>query len=292
MIVLRGGGDLATGVAVRLFRSGLSLIITELPRPLAVRRLVAFSEAVYSETITVEDVTARRAANLEQALSILREGRLPVLVDPKAQVLEELREPSLGIERLVLIDGRMTKQPPDLGMEAASLVIGLGPGFVADENCHAVIETNRGHRLGRVIWHGSAQSDTGVPEGVRASGEVYRSERVLRAPNSGTFTALVETGDIVQAGQILAEMLTPQGTVIPLRAPFHGVVRGLLHSGLEVEPGFKIGDIDPRGEAANARLVSDKALAVGGGVLEAILSQADLRSHLWAHSPDEGQPSV
>jgi xanthine dehydrogenase accessory factor len=268
IIVLRGGGDLASGVALRLHRAGLRVAITELPQPLAVRRLVSFAEAVYEGETLVEGITARRITDPTDTLRILRlfaQKQIPVLVDPDFQALLSLRP-------TVVIDGRMRKQAPEQGINQASLVIGLGPGFEAGLNCHAVIETNRGHRLGRVIWQGVAESDTGVPESVAEHG----SERVLRAPKAGIIEARAEIGTLVQTGQVVAEV---DGQ--PVLANFAGVLRGLVHSGLAVSQGMKVGDVDPRGDLVACRQVSEKALAVGGGVLEAILSRPELRPLLW-----------
>lgn len=264
-ILLRGGGDLASGVALRLHRAGLTPLITEIEQPLAVRRLVSFAEAVYRGSIEIEGVRGRKAEGLEQAFEIRASGGIPVLVDPEAGLRHSLRAE-------VIIDARMIKRPPELGIETAPLVIGLGPGFTAGENCHAVIETNRGHLLGRVIWQGSAEPNTGIPEGVGK----YRSERVLRSPADGVLEALAELGQKVEAGQPVAAV---SGQLVT--APFQGVLRGLLHPGLPVRQGLKIGDVDPRGVPEFAYLVSDKSLAIGGGVLEAILSREDLRPRLW-----------
>lgn len=277
-VVVRGGGDLASGVILRLSRAGLPVLVTELPEPLVVRRLVAFAEAVFAARTTVEDQPASRAEDLNHALALLSQGVIPVLVDPQAAVLGELRRRAgrgaggSAFSRLVLVDARMTKRPPDLGREAADLVIGLGPGFTAGDNCDAVVETNRGHRLGRVIWEGSAELDTGIPEQVDRRG----GERVLRAPVGGFLSSQVAIGEHVEAGQLLAEVGGQE-----VRAPFAGVVRGLLHPQARVQAGLKIGDIDPRDDPSSARLVSDKSLAVGGGVLEAILSRAEIRRQLW-----------
>ena len=268
IIALRGGGDLASGVALRLHRAGLRLAISELPQPLAVRRLVSFAEAIYLGEVTVEGVVARRIDDATDTLRILRlfaQKQIPVLVDPDFQALQSLRP-------TVVIDARMAKHVPERGLQQASLVIGLGPGFEAGQNCHAVIETNRGHHMGRVIWQGTAEADTGVPESVTEHG----SERVLRAPAEGVIESRAEIGDLVVPGQVVAEVAGQ-----PIQANFAGVLRGLVHSGLPVVTNMKVGDIDPRGDPAACRLVSDKALAVGGGVLEAILSRADLRPLLW-----------
>ena len=267
--LIRGGGDLASGVALRLYRAGLRLIITELPQPLVVRRYVSFAEAVYSGECRVEDVTAVLASDLEHAFKIISAGHIPVLVDPDAGRLSELRALQSA---LVLVEARMTKLPLETSLTSASLVIGLGPGCVAGQNCHAVIETNRGHQLGRVIWEGATESDTGVPDTVLSQG----GSRVLRAPGDGHIQTCAQIGEHVQPGQVVAEV-----DGLPVSAPFAGVIRGLIHSGLQVWSGLKIGDIDPRDDPRFCYLVSDKALAVGGGVLEAVLSTASLRPVLW-----------
>jgi len=262
LILIRGGGDLASGVALRLHRAGLKVLISELPNPLAVRRMVSFAEAVYEGAINVENVIGR-LVKWEQVQFSLEAGEIPIIVDPDATILIDSR-----FSIPVVIDGRMTKQTPlPLPMDVA-LHIGLGPGFLAGGNCHAVVETRRGHTLGRVYWNGSSQPDSGQPEG--------DPRRVLRAPANGIFEGLVEIGEHVEAGQIVADVAGN-----PIRAPFPGVVRGLIHSGLPVSTGLKVGDIDARNEREACFLVSDKALAIGGGVLEAILSREDLRTNLW-----------
>lgn len=276
IVYLLGGGDLASGVALRLHRAGLRLIIAELPRPLAVRRLVSYAEAVYAQAITVEGVTARLAGDLEQAMQVLQRGELPVLVDPYVSMLPALRSRQPG--PVVLVDGRMTKQTPDSDLHSADLVIGLGPGFIAGENCHAVIETNRGHSLGRVIWQGAPQPDTGVPEGLPSGKGVTLSPagRVLRAPVEGVLEATTQIGEHVEAGQVVASVAGH-----PIHAPFKGVLRGLLHTGVPVWPNLKVGDVDPRDDPRYCTTVSDKSLAIGGAVLEAILSRPELRERLW-----------
>jgi xanthine dehydrogenase accessory factor len=234
--------------------------------------MASFAEAVYRGEYAVEGVTARRVADLGEAYRTLDEGLIPVMVDPECKTLQQLQSPPHASRFAVLVDGRMTKQPPGLGKEAASLVVGLGPGFVAGENCHAVVETKRGHFMGCVIWNGSAEVDTGIPEGVLE----HAAERALRAPAEGVLETLVEIGDHLEAGQAIAEV---DGKKV--LAPFPGMLRGLLHPGLVVRRGLKIGDLDPRDDPRYCALVSDKSLAVGGGVLEAILSQTELRPHLW-----------
>ena len=264
-IYIRGGGDLASGVVARLFRAGWRVMIAEIAQPLSVRRTVAFSEAVYAGRTTVEGITAAKAFSIGEALRIIDDGLVAVLVDPKAAIVEELRPD-------VLIDARMLKQPPDMAIDKAPLMIGLGPGFDAGKNCHAIIETKRGHTLGRVIWRGSAEIDSGVPESVG----VYQSERVLRAPIDGIMNECLAIGSLVEKGTVV-------GTVAgePVIASFVGVVRGIVHEGVYVTKGLKIGDIDPRCDPALCGLISDKALAVGGGVVEAILSTVSLREKLY-----------
>lgn len=265
MVLVRGGGDLASGVIYRLHQAGIQVAVTELHDPLVVRRKVAFAEAVYQGTVRVEGVQAQLAQDPRQALQLLQAGLVAVLIDPQA-------DSRFSLKPLVIVDGRMTKKPPDLPMQAAALLIGLGPGFTAGSNCHAVIETNRGHSLGRVIWDGPAMADTGIPEAVL----YQREERVLRAPASGILQNSAEIGDQVKRGEIVAEVAG-----VPILAPFDGVLRGLVHSGRQVSEGLKIGDLDPRNDPAYVTRISDKSLAVGGGVLEAVLARPEIRQNLW-----------
>jgi len=265
LVMVRGGGDLASGVALRLHRAGIRLVITELPEPLVVRRLVSFAEAVYRGETTVEGVVARHVENVNQILNLANTGIIPVIVDPSVESLAELNPQ-------ILIDGRMTKITTFYNLDQGIFIVGLGPGFIAGENCHAAIETNRGHTLGRVVWQGTLQADTGVPDSVLDR----RTERVLRAPADGKLVTHVEICDHVEPNQLIAQVSAHQ-----IQAPFRGVVRGILHPGVLVRSGMKIGDIDPRDEPAYCRLVSDKSLAIGGGVLEAILARPELRMNLW-----------
>jgi len=269
IVLIRGGGDLASGVALRLHHAGLQVVITELPQPLVVRRLAAFAEAVSQGQTSVEGVVGRRAISLEAAGLIMKKGEIPVLVDPDAHVCRDLKPG-------VVVDGRMTKRPPDLGIDAAPLVIGLGPGFVAGENCHAIIETQRGHTMGRVLWHGAAQPDTGIPENLGGSLTYGLPERILRAPADGVLQVYAQIGAHLEPGQLVAEVSGE-----PVFAPFRGVLRGLLQPGFAVWRGLKIGDVDPRDDPSFCTLVSDKSLAVAGGVLEAILAQSAIRRALW-----------
>lgn len=265
LILIRGGGDLASGIAYRLHKSGLKVLVAELPQPLCVRRKVSFSEAVYEGEITIEGITGR-LVNTDQVPSTLNKDEIPVLIDPDLEILNS----QLSIT--VLVDARLTKRTPDIGLASAKLIIGLGPGFTAAKNCHAVIETHRGHTLGRVYWEGSALADTGIPEEVLGR----RADRVLRAPADGELITHGDIGDHFDEGQTIAEV-----GGIPLRAPFSGVLRGLIRPGLHVKKGLKVGDLDPRDDPVYCTMISDKSLTLGGSVLEAILSRPDLRKRLW-----------
>ena len=265
LILIRGGGDLASGIAHRLHKSGLKVLIAELPQPLSVRRRVSFSEAVYDGEISIEGITGRYV-NPNQVPFSLENNEIPVLVDPDLKILHS----QLPIS--ILVDARLTKRPPDIGIESAKLVIGLGPGFTAAKNCHAVIETNRGHTLGRVYWEGSALADTGIPEQVLN----YRAERVLRAPAEGELIAYGDIGDHFDKGETIAEV-----DGVQLLAPFVGSLRGLIRPGLIVKKGLKVGDLDPRDDPSYCTMISDKSLTLGGSVLEAILSRPELRKDLW-----------
>ena len=275
-VLIRGGGDLATGVALRLFRAGFPIIISELPRPLAVRRTVAFAEAIYAGSIEVEKVCGQRIEDPGEASDLITRGKIPVLVDPEASLIKDASTSDLNI--ICVVDARLTKRPPESlsfsgnqnaqgmslrGGQHSPMIIGLGPGFIAGLNCHAVVETVRGHTMGRVYWKGGALPDTNQPEG--------DPRRVLRAPAAGRFIARIEIAQHVESGQMLAEVEDQHGSMHEIKSPFSGIVRGMLHSGLDVQAGLKVGDVDQRDDPKLCELVSDKSLAVGGGVLEAIL---------------------
>lgn len=255
IVLIKGGGDLASGVAHRLHRAGLRVAITELEHPTVIRRTVAFANAVFQGQTSVEGVTARLVANPMDVPSAWSEGVIPVLIDPEAQALGVLRPG-------VLVDAIMAKRNTGTHLADAPIVVALGPGFIAGVDCHAVVETQRGHHLGRVILKGTAAPDTGVPGEV----EGYGQERVLRAPAAGVFQGVKEIGDVVKAGDTVA-LVAGRPVVVSIG----GVLRGLLADGLQVRPGMKVGDVDPRGEREHCFTISDKARAIGGGVLEAIL---------------------
>lgn len=264
LAVIRGGGDLASGIAVRLHHVGIKVVITEIDQPLAVRRYVSFSEAVYLKIITIEDIEGQLIHRIEDIQNCHRKNVIPVIIDEEFSLCSKL-SPS------VVIDARMLKRKVDITKEDIPLKIGIGPGFFPCENCHCVVETKRGPFLGRVFWSGSAESDNGVPEKI---GE-FDDARVLRSPDTGIFKAAVKIGDIVEQGETVASVNKRD-----IRASFRGVVRGLIHEGLIVTPKMKVGDLDPRCDPLLCSLVSDKALAIGGGVLEAILTIPENRVKL------------
>jgi xanthine dehydrogenase accessory factor len=263
-VLIRGGGEMATGIAHRLHRCHMRVVITEIATPTSVRRNVAFAEAVYEGAQTVEGVKAVRAVSCDEAYSVWKQGQIPIFVDPDASMREILKP-------AVLVDATMTKKNGAAKLTDAPVVIGVGPGFTAGIDVRAVIESNRGHHLGRVIWDGAAESDTGIPAPVQG----YTESRVLRVPQTGIFRALRMIGDLVTIGDAVAEV---NGEAI--KAEISGQIRGLLRNGIQVEQGTKAGDIDPRGQRGYCDSISDKSRAIAGGVLEAILhSFRDLKLH-------------
>jgi xanthine dehydrogenase accessory factor len=256
LILIKGAGDLASGVAYRLKRSGFPFIMTELPVPTLVRRTVCFGEAVFSGETQVEGITARRVTDLAEARCLAYSEIIPILVDPAAAVLHQLKP-------AVLVDAIMAKTNTGARLGDAGFVVALGPGFTAGRDCHAVIETNRGHRLGRVIDHGQAEPDTKTPGPVKG----YTAGRVLRAPANGYVSPAASIGQVIRQDELIAAVGPHE-----IRAPFDGILRGLIHPSVPVTAGLKIGDLDPRGRVEHCFTISDKSLAIGGGVLEAILA--------------------
>ncbi len=254
-VVVKGGGDLGTGVAWRLHRCGFRVLVTETAQPTVIRRTVAFASAVMEGTITVDGVTARRVGGDAAIAAAWAADEVPVLVDPEATVVSRLRPDAV-------VDAILAKRNLGTRITDAPVVVALGPGFTAGVDCHAVVETLRGHDLGRVLLSGSAAPNTGVPGEV--GGESAR--RVVRAPVAGTFRGVRAIGDLVRTGDVVALV-----DETPVLSPLDGVLRGLLYDGLPVHEGMKVGDVDPRGVVAHCFTISDKALAVGGGVVEAIL---------------------
>ena len=254
-VLIKGAGDLATGVAARLWRSGFPVVMTELAQPLTIRRRVAFSEAVYEGEITVEELTARRISDASEIETAWREKKIPVFAECHGSCVAAVKPD-------VLVDAILAKRNLGTRIDDAPFVIGLGPGFTVGQDVHAIVETNRGHYLGRVLWSGRAQPDTGVPGDIAGFGR----ERVVYSPASGVFEARLGIGSLVKPGDVIG--LVGQ---TPVLAPIAGVVRGLIHDGASVPAQLKIGDVDPRGVVEHCCTISDKALAIGGGVLEAIL---------------------
>ena len=255
VILVKGGGEMATGVAHRLARSGFRVCLTEIPNPLTIRREVSFSGAVFEGQKEVERILAERVSGVEEIYRCWKEGKVAVVIDPGCSIREPLNPD-------VVVDAILAKKNTGTQIGDAPLVIGLGPGFYAGKDVHLVIETNRGHHLGRVIEEGEASPDTGIP------GEIsgYTWERVLRAPATGRFKGRKRIGDRVERSEAVAEV----GGVF-LESKIEGVLRGIVHDGLGVEEGMKVGDVDPRGIREYCFTISEKARAIGGGVLEAIL---------------------
>lgn len=291
-VLIRGAGDLASGIALRLHRSGFAVAMTETGVPTTVRRTVAFSPAVYLGSVQVEDVTGTLCHSVEELEKLVTEGKIPVLVDEKART-------GLSWKPEVVVDAILAKRNTGTRITDAATVIGVGPGFTAGVDCHCVVESKRGHYLGRCIWEGSAIPNTGVPGLIGGFG----IQRLLRAPADGIFRGAAEIGDQVEAGQVVG--FVESGSVwehprenkglsgeevslgvsgqnvsgscqeIPMTAQISGVVRGLLQDGVPVTRGMKAGDVDPRCERDHCFTVSDKARAIGGGVLEAILGHEE-----------------
>ncbi|MDO4976926.1 MAG: selenium-dependent molybdenum cofactor biosynthesis protein YqeB [Eubacteriales bacterium] len=254
-VLIKGAGDLASGIACRLHQCGFSVVMTDLPVPTAVRRTVSFSRAIYENKVTVESTHGRLCHNFKEIQECLHDGDLAVLVDPEAKIIKEYQAD-------VLVDAIIAKKNLGTRIEDAPIVIGVGPGFTAGQDCHCVVETKRGHYLGKCIYEGSAIANTGVPGDIGG----YTKERILRAPCAGLFEPASEIGAVVKKGDVCGYV---DGE--PMISQIPGVVRGLLQAGVPVSAGMKAGDVDPRCSVEHCDTVSDKARAIGGGVLEAIL---------------------
>ena len=262
LIVVRGGGDLATGTIYKLKKSGFPVLILEVDAPSAIRRNVAFCEAVYQQTQRVEDMTCYLAGSLSLAEQFLAEGKLPLLVDPAGTCIAKLQP-------LAVVDAILAKKNLGTSRNMAPITVALGPGFTAGEDVDAVVETKRGHNLGRVLWSGCAAPNTGIP-GIIGG---YGNERVIHCPAKGILRNVKKITDVVCRGDVIARVQTQEGD-IPVEATLDGILRGLIRDGYPVTPGFKIADIDPRmDELENCFTISDKARCIAGGVLEAILQK-------------------
>ena len=263
MVVVRGGGDLGTGVVHRLFRAGYKVLILEAETPSVVRRTVAFAQAVFDGTAVVEGVEAR-VLRMDEAEGVARResapGWIPLVVDPKGKLLSALQPRAV-------VDARMAKRNLGTSRDDAEVTIGLGPGFTAGEDVDYVVETKRGHTLGRLILEGRAEPDTGVPGVVAGVG----ADRLLRSPAAGRFRSHASIGDTVSEGEVVGDV---GGARVEARTA--GLLRGLVNDGTEVREGQKIGDVDPRGAEIDHTLISDKARSVGGAVLEGLLASGIL----------------
>ena len=260
LVIVRGGGDIATGTIDRLYQCGFKVLVLEIAAPSAIRRNVAFSEAVYQGEQKVEDVTCFLAENIVDAVTMLNEGKLVMLVDPEGASIRKLQP-------MAVVDAILAKKNLGTNKGMADITVALGPGFEAGKDVDAVIETKRGHSLGRVIYQGQAIKNTGIPGMIGG----YTKERVIHSPAEGKLRNVKKITDIVKQGDIIARIETGKKS-IPVEATIDGLLRGLIRDGYPVTKGFKIADIDPRiDEYDNCFTISDKARCIAGGVLEAIL---------------------
>ncbi len=255
LAIVRGGGDLATGTINRLFKSGFKIMVLEIACPTVIRRTVSGATAIFDGEIEVEGVRYVYYQDVHDAIAALDQNHVPVLVDPDMEIMTQ-------VEADLFVDATIAKRNMGVHAALAKHVIGLGPGFAAPENCHAVIETSRGHNLGVIFYSGSAKANTGVPGVIMG----FSEERIVRAPEDGAFSAVRKIGDSVKKGEILGYA---GGKAVT--APLDGVLRGLIHEQCVVHTGMKIGDVDPRGNVEACWSISDKARALGGSVLEAYL---------------------
>lgn len=255
LVVVRGGGDLATGTVYKLTRCGFNVVILETAQPTVIRRTVSFAQAVFDGETAVEGLSAVKADSIDDCHRLLSENKIPVLIDPDCQSLRKFQPE-------VVVDAIIAKRNMGTSIDMAPIVIGLGPGFYAGRDVHAIIETNRGHNLGRIIYDGEAAPNTGTPGNI----DGYSVERIVRASASGKITNVSCIGDSVEKGQIIARI----GDV-PVYSPLSGMLRGLIQSGIIVDEHMKIGDVDPRNRPEYCYTISEKSRAIAGGVLEAIL---------------------
>jgi xanthine dehydrogenase accessory factor len=258
VIIIKGAGEMATGLACRLYGANMRrILMLETPSPLAVRRQVSFCEVVHDQLMMVEGIEATLVSDTETLSQAWQNKQVAVRVDPQAASIEQLKPD-------IIIDATLAKRNLGISINDAPLVIGLGPGFEAGRDCHLVIETNRGHDLGRLIRSGEAEANTGIPGNIGG----YTKERVLRSPDTGTFSTEQRIGNQIRSGDIIGRVGD-----IPVLASIDGVLRGLIRPGSNVSQGLKIGDIDPRGNERYCNTISEKARSIAGAVLEAILSQ-------------------
>ena len=269
LIICRGAGDLATGIIHRLHKAGFKVLALETDRPAAIRRQVSFCEAVYEKETTIEGVTAKLITSLDELDDIIEKDFIPVIVDPKARSITELKPD-------IVVDAIIAKKNLGTFIDMAPLVIGIGPGFTAGEDVDIVVETMRGHDLARIIEKGQALVNTGIPGNIGG----YTSERVIHAESAGFIKNIHYIGDVVKKGEEIARIyknkdafMDAESSFVSVKASISGIIRGLIREGFEVTKGFKIADIDPRkGELKNCFTISDKSRSIGGSVLEAVCS--------------------
>lgn len=256
IVIVRGGGDIGTGIAHRLFKAGFKIVITDIEKPTAIRRKVSYSEAIYSDEIEVEGIKGVFCRSVENLEIIIKNGDIPVLIDRNC-------EAAYSLKPIAVVDSILAKKNLGTKRDMAPITIGVGPGLYAKRDVDLVVETNRGHFLGKVIEEGEARKDTGIPGNIIG----FTNERLIRALDDGVIKKFHEIGDLVKKGDPIC--ITGE---IEVRANIDGVIRGLLKNGLNVKEGMKIRDIDPRAIVEYTYTISDKARAIGGGVLEAIMS--------------------
>jgi len=259
IVLVKGGGDIATGITNRLHQSHFSAVILELDKPTVVRRTVSFAQAVIQNSpVTVEGVTAK-VVTLDEVYEVLSSGEIPVLLASEPFLVKQVID---TLKPVAVVDAIIAKRNTGTQITDAPIVIGVGPGFIAGLDVHAVVETNRGHNLGRVIYQGAASDNTGIPGNVGG----FTIERLIKSQNAGKFIGCREIGDTVAAGEVVGYI-----DGVPVKVAITGMLRGLLQTGLMVKSGMKLGDIDPRCRREHCFTISDKARAISGGVLEALL---------------------
>ncbi|MFD3158331.1 selenium-dependent molybdenum cofactor biosynthesis protein YqeB [Haloimpatiens sp. FM7330] len=256
VVVVRGGGDIASGTIQKLHRSGFKVLVLDVKKPTSIRRKVCFSEAIYEKQVIIEDIKAVCVDNADDVKKAWKDGSIPVVVDPQGKYIEFLKPE-------IVIDAILAKKNLGTNKDMAQITIALGPGFEAGKDVDIVIETMRGHNLGRLIFKGRAMNNTGIPGNING----YSKERVLYSPSDGIIKNICEIGDKVKMGDVIAYV-----EKIEVKALINGVLRGIIRDEIKVFKGMKIGDIDPRiTEEKNCFTISDKARNIAGGVLEAIL---------------------
>lgn len=255
IVAIRSGGDIGSAVAYKLYRSGFKVLILETGMPLAIRRRVSFCEAVYEKTSIVEGVTCVKVDDVNGLKEVWEKGNIPLLIDEMGDVVQKI-----GAE--VLVDAILAKRNINTNINMAPLTIALGPGFTAGVDVNVIVETNRGHDLGRLIYKGKAEENTGIPGIIKG----YGSERVLRAPCHGRVQIMKDIGELVKEGDTVLKVGNSE-----VKSLLNGVVRGCIREGIIADIGLKLADVDPRGNRNNCFTISDKARCIAGGVLEAIL---------------------